>query len=86
MCIRDSIRSLRRKLGLSQKEFGKLAGVSTGAVTQWERKSGALKLRGATKTALLAIRGIGKAEARKRLDQQKPVRAKKAVKAKRRRK
>jgi DNA-binding transcriptional regulator YiaG len=73
------IRSLRRKLGLSQKEFGQLAGVSIGAVTQWERKSGALKLRGATKAALLSIRGIGKAEARKRLDQQN-------VRARRRRK
>ena len=63
------VKSLRKKLGLSQAEFGKLVGVSTGAVVQWESKSGMLKLRDATKKAIMAIRGIGKVEARKRLDE-----------------
>ena len=62
------IKSLRRKLKLSQKEFGALTGVTSGSVTLWESKSGMLKLRDATKKAVMAIRGIGKAEARKRLD------------------
>jgi hypothetical protein len=41
-----------------------------------------LKLKAASKAAILSIKGIGKVEARKRLDQMKPV---KAVKARRRR-
>jgi len=64
------VKALRRKLGLSQGEFGKLTGVSTGAVTLWESKSGMLKLRDATKKAIMAVRKIsGKVEARKRLDE-----------------
>jgi len=63
------VKSLRKKMGLSQAEFGKLVGVSTGAVVQWESKTGMLKLRDATKKAIMAVRGIGKAEARKRLDE-----------------
>ena len=63
------VKSLRKKLSLSQAEFGKLVGVSTGAVVQWESKTGMLKLRDATKKAIIGVRGIGKAEARKRLDE-----------------
>jgi hypothetical protein len=63
-----------------------LTGVSTGAVTTWERKPGMLKLRDATKKAIMAVRGIGKAEARKRLnDLAKPVKkGLRKVRAKRR--
>ena len=63
------VKSLRKKLGLSQAEFGKLVSVSTGAVVQWESKTGMLKLRDATKKAIMAVRGIGKVEARKRLEE-----------------
>jgi len=74
------IKTLRGKLGLSQKEFGKMTGVSKGCVVQWESKSGMLKFRGATKKAVMAIRGIGKVEARKRLDEMVVVKvAKKKV-------
>jgi DNA-binding transcriptional regulator YiaG len=62
------VKSLRKKLGLSQAELGKLVGVSTGAVVQWEKKTGTLKLRDATKKAIMGVRGIGKTEARKKLD------------------
>ena len=62
------VRALRKKLGLSQAAFGKLAGVSMGAVTMWEKKSGALKLRQATRTSILALRGIGAREAKRRLE------------------
>jgi hypothetical protein len=41
-----------------------------------------LKLRDATKKALIAIRGIGKAEARKRLAEMAPAKGKKAKVAK----
>ena len=77
------VKSLRKKTGLSQKEFGKLTGVSLSAVVQWESKSGMLKLRDKTKKAIMAIRGIGKAEARKKLDETAPAKDKKVKAAKR---
>jgi DNA-binding transcriptional regulator YiaG len=70
------VKTLRRKTGLSQKEFGILTGVSPRAVTLWESQSGMLKLRDATKKAIMAVRGIGKAEARKRLAEMAPVKGK----------
>ena len=76
------VKALRRKTGLSQKEFGMLAGVSPRAVTLWESQSGMLKLRDATKKAIMAVRGIGKAEARKRLAELAPAKGKKAKVAK----
>jgi hypothetical protein len=59
-----------------------LTGVSLGGVRFWERQQGMLKLRDATKKAIMAVRGIGKVEARKRLDAilVKKVAAKKTVK------
>jgi DNA-binding transcriptional regulator YiaG len=85
------VKSLRRKLGLTQEELGILTGVSLGGVRAWERQPGMLKLKDASKAAIMAIKGIGKVEARKRLDAMKPVKkvvskARKAVKASRRRK
>jgi DNA-binding transcriptional regulator YiaG len=61
------IRSLRRKLRLSQLEFGKLVGATTHAVYLWEKKTDALNLRDKTKAALLSIRGLGAREAREKL-------------------
>ena len=63
------IRSLRKKLRLSQADFGKLVGATTGAVYLWEKKNGALNLRDKTKAALLSIRGLGAREARTKLDE-----------------
>jgi len=76
------VKTLRRKTGLAQGELAKLTGVSKGCVVQWESKSGMLKLRDATKKAIMAVRGIGKVESRKRLDEMvgKKVVVKKAVK------
>ncbi len=62
------VRSMRTRLKLSQADFGKLVGVSANTVTNWEGKSGMLKLRDAPRAALLAIRGIGIKEARRRLE------------------
>ena len=86
------IKSLRKRLGLSQAELAKLVGVTEQAVSKWEQKRGMLKLRESTKKAVFSIRGIGAREARKRLEEmkKKPKRAVskrgKAVKAKRSRK
>ena len=62
-----TIRSLRSRLGLSQSDFGKLAGVTTGAVYLWENKEGPSNLRDKTKAAILSIKGMGAREAKEKL-------------------
>ena len=69
------IRSLRKRLGLAQNEFARLAGVSDQAVYLWEQKTGMLKLRSDTKAAVFAVRGIGAKEARARLEAMAPAKA-----------
>jgi DNA-binding transcriptional regulator YiaG len=55
------IRALRKKLRLSQADFGKLVGTTTGAVYLWENKDGPLSLRDKTKAAILSQRlGLGR--------------------------
>jgi len=61
------VRAQRKKLKLSQAQFGKLVGVSGYTVLKWEHSSGPLKFRSRTRRALLAIRGLGIREARLRL-------------------
>ena len=61
------VRALRKKLKLSQAQFGKLVGVSGYTVLKWEHASGPLKFRSRTRRALLSIRGLGIREARLRL-------------------
>jgi len=62
------IRSLRRKLKLSQADLAKLVGVSSQSVYQWERKGGRLALRKETKKALGEIRKLGIKDVKKRLE------------------
>lgn len=62
------MRSMRKKLRLTQAEFASLLGVSTPAVSQWEKKTGALKVRDETKKAIFGVRDLGAREARRRLD------------------
>ena len=64
-----SIRLLRTKLGLSQKAFGKLIGVSSQNVLVMEHKEGRLKMRAKTQSNILSIKNIGKREAKKRLEE-----------------
>ena len=61
------MRSLRRKLGLTGADFAKLLGVSMMAVYQWERKNGPLRVREATRAAILSVRDLGAREAKERL-------------------
>jgi len=61
------IHSLRKKLRLSQADFGKLLGTTAHSVYLWEKKVGALNLRDKTKAALLSIRGLGAREAEEKL-------------------
>jgi DNA-binding transcriptional regulator YiaG len=76
------MRSLRKKQRLSQAEFARLVGVSVPTVWQWEKKTGALKVRDATKKAIFAIRDLGAREARRRLDDLPTPAVKKVEKAK----
>lgn len=71
------VRSLRKKLGLSQEAFAKLTGVSSQAVYTWESKPGMLRLRPTTKAALMAVRGLGAREAKQRLAETGKAKAKK---------
>ena len=61
------IRALRRKLRLSQADFGKLLGTTPHGVYLWEKKVGALNLREKTKAAILSVRGLGAREAKEKL-------------------
>jgi DNA-binding transcriptional regulator YiaG len=76
-----TIKALRNKLGLSQDSFALLLGVSGQSVYVMERKGGRLRLRSATLTKLLALRGIGKREAARRVGEMGPM-AKKPKKRK----
>jgi len=60
------IRSLRERLDLTQKEMATLAGVTIGAVYQWE--SGKFEPRGEKKAVLVALRKLGRREARRLLE------------------
>lgn len=62
-----AVLKLRRKLGLSQAEFGKLAGISTFTVSNWETAGGRVRMRGHALAGFARVRGMGKREAIKEL-------------------
>ena len=62
------IRALRKRLRLTQAEFGKLLGVSGKSVALWEGKQGRLKLQQRTRAAIVAARKLGAREARRKLE------------------
>jgi len=64
-----SLARLRRGLGLTQVEFGRLLGVSGQAVVNWEGKGSRVRMRAANLAALAGIQKIGKREARRRLEE-----------------
>jgi len=59
------IRSLRSRLGISQADLAKLAGVSTVAVGNWE--SGKSRPRDESKARIAALRSLGRREVRRLL-------------------
>ena len=61
------IRSLRKQLGISQKELAILAGVSLGAAHQWE--IGKFKPKEDKKRVLVALRKLGRREVRRLLEE-----------------
>ena len=60
-----SVRAQRQRLGLSAADYGRLVGVSALAVHHWEQSKA--RPRKAQLAALVAVRGIGKREALKKL-------------------
>lgn len=63
------IRLFRNKLGISQKDLGTLLGVSIGAVAMWEKGKFAPSAK--KKAALIALRKLGKRDAKKLLAEKK---------------
>ncbi len=61
------IRSLRKKLGISQKELAILAGVTVGAAHLWE--SGKFKPKEEKKGVIVALRKLGRRGVRKLLEE-----------------
>jgi DNA-binding transcriptional regulator YiaG len=62
----DGLKSHRAKLGLSAADYGRLVGASGLSVYHWE--SGKSRPRRQQVAKLVAVRGIGKREALKRLE------------------
>jgi len=54
------VRSLRKRLGITQKEMATLMGVTIGAIYQWEK--GIFEPRGQKKGMLVALRKLGRRE------------------------
>jgi hypothetical protein len=61
------VRKVRARLGLTQAEFAKLAGVSSLTISKWEGAAGRIMLRNRTLAAFAAVREMGKREARQAL-------------------
>ena len=57
------VKTLRKRMGLTQAQFGKLVGVSVPTVVNWERAQGKVNLRKAAAGKLQGLRGIGKRQA-----------------------
>ena len=66
------VKALRRKLKLSQADFGKLIGASGMTIIRMEKHQGPLNIREKTRQAYQPIMNIGVKEARLRLEQLKP--------------
>lgn len=61
-----SVKAQRKRVGLSAADYAKLVGVSPLTIYNWE--SGKTRPRQEQLAALVAVRGIGKREAMKRLE------------------
>jgi DNA-binding transcriptional regulator YiaG len=60
------LRTMRKRLGLSATEFGLLAGASAQSIYNWETDKAVP--REAQRATLIGLRGLGKKEARARLE------------------
>ncbi len=62
-----SIRAQRKRLRLSQREMGLLLDVSSMAISRWEL--GQAKPRGKNRDAFIVLRGMGRPQAKERLEE-----------------
>jgi len=76
------IRSLRRHLGITQKELAILTGVTVGAAHLWE--SGQFKPSMKKKAVMVALRKLGRREVRKLLEAKGTQKVEKKVSSRRR--
>jgi DNA-binding transcriptional regulator YiaG len=60
------VRSLRKKLGISQKELAILSGVTVGAAHLWEK--GKFKPKDEKKAVMVALRKLGRLDVRRLLE------------------
>ena len=67
----NTIKKLRQKLGISQDTLAKLMGISGNTVALMEKKTGRLKLRQKTIESLILVRGMGKRDVQKKLEELK---------------
>ena len=74
------VRQLRKKLGLTQTEMGRLCGVSGLTIWKWEKAPGRIQMRGHALSGFAKIRGLGKREAKKVVADMGEVKAKATVK------
>jgi transcriptional regulator with XRE-family HTH domain len=65
------IKTLRKHLGVSQREMAKLAGVTAGAVFQWEK--GKFEPRDDKKMVLVGLRKLGRQNAKKLLTEKEEI-------------
>jgi DNA-binding transcriptional regulator YiaG len=71
------IKGLRDRLGITQKQLATLAGVTVGAIFQWEK--GIFDPRDEKKSVLVALRKLGRREVKKLLEEKsRELAAKKA--------
>jgi DNA-binding transcriptional regulator YiaG len=71
------IRSLRRRLGISQAQLAKLLGVSINIVSIWEGKTGRINIRRPeVRKGIIELKGMKKVEVQERLEKGKSVKKK----------
>ena len=78
----QGVKAMRKRLGLTQKAFAGLAGVSSQAVVNWEAHKGKINLRKATGARLQGLRGKGKREVAAMLPKEPKAKPKAKAKAK----
>jgi len=66
--VAKGLRAQRKRLGLSAADFGKLVGVSPQSIYNWEQES--TRPRDEQITKLVALRALGKREAREKVKRQ----------------
>jgi len=76
------IRSLRGRLGITQKELAILTGVTIGAIHQWE--SGKFKPSDKKRAVMVALRKLGRREVKRLLEEKKAERVERKASSRKR--